>query len=120
MNSSTSLESNHTTYEDGNPYKYVTVVIQILLIILSVSVFYSIIWYERFGTDNKRTIVNKFVSSICWTGICWNLTVQIIIIVRFLHGPFNYYACFWYILTRRTLTTVIVMFLNAIILLETF
>ena len=24
-----------------------------------VAFFYGIIWYERFGTDNKRTLINK-------------------------------------------------------------
>jgi hypothetical protein len=28
---------------------------------------YSIIWYERYGSDTKRTMLNKFVSSLCWT-----------------------------------------------------
>jgi len=117
MNFSTSLETNDRT-SDENPYKYITIVIQVFLIILNVHIFYSIIWYERYGTDNKRTIVNKFVSGICWTGICWNLTVQVIIIIRFWLGPFNYYACFWYILSRRTLTTVGVMLMNAITIIR--
>ncbi len=69
---------------------------------------------------NKRTIVNKFVSSICKTGICWNLTVQVIIIIKFLHGQFNDSACFWYIVMRRTLTTIVFMFINAISLSRYF
>ena len=109
------MEENLAT-SDKNIYKYVIVVIEVLLIIFIVLVCYSIIWYERFGTDNKRTLVNKFVSAICWTGICWHLTVQVIILIRFLYRPFNYSTCFWYVLSRRTLTSVSIMFLNAITL----
>ena len=38
---------------------------------------YSIIWYELFGTDAKQTIINKFLSSACWTCFYSIFTVQV-------------------------------------------
>ena len=32
--------------------------------------------YEHFGSDLKRTVINKFVSSICWTGIELSIVIQ--------------------------------------------
>ena len=32
--------------------------------------------FEHFGSDNKRTVINKFVSSICWTGIEFAILVE--------------------------------------------
>ena len=41
---------------------------------------YGIIWYERFGSDSKRTLVNQIVSSICY---------QLIISIIILQLPTN-------------------------------
>ena len=30
---------------------------------------YSIIWFEHFGSDNKRTLINRFASLGCWTAM---------------------------------------------------
>ena len=38
---------------------------------------YSIIWYEHFGNDAKQTIINKFLSSACWTCFYSIFTVQV-------------------------------------------
>ena len=32
-----------------------------------IALFYGIIWYERFGTDNRRTLMNKLLTSSSWT-----------------------------------------------------
>ena len=34
-----------------------------------VLLLYSIIWFEHFGCNSRRTIVNRLVSGVCWTMI---------------------------------------------------
>lgn len=47
---------------ENRPAKFVSISISLLLIIVSSLLAYTIIWYERYGTDNKRTLMNKLVS----------------------------------------------------------
>ena len=35
--------------------------------------FCLIIWYEHYGSDHTRTLLNLLVNSICWNGIFNNL-----------------------------------------------
>ena len=39
--------------------------------------FYAIIWYERFGTNQNRTLINQFITSACWIAIAHNILLQI-------------------------------------------
>jgi hypothetical protein len=54
---------------------------------------YSIIWYERFGSDNKRTLLNKLVSSLCWTCFEWFFSIRIVDMLRYMSGPLPHYLC---------------------------
>jgi hypothetical protein len=56
--------------------------VSVLGIIILLPLIYSIIWFERYGSDNKRPLLNKLVSSICWLGVFWFLVVQPIDVLR--------------------------------------
>ncbi len=49
--------------------KSLFVIIFILLSILNFLLLYGIIWFERFGSDQKRTLMNELLSSISWVFI---------------------------------------------------
>jgi hypothetical protein len=57
--------------------------------------FYTIIWYEKYGTDNKRTIINKFFSMICWSAIENCVLVQASEILLYIIGPLHANYCFF-------------------------
>ena len=67
---------------ENYPYRYSTVGLCLAMISVIVPMFYSIIWYERFGSDKKRTIINQLVSEICWNAIFGCITVQTLASVR--------------------------------------
>ena len=54
---------------------------------------YTIIWYEKYGADKKRTILNQLVSSICWTMIAVNACIQVPRFLRYFTG--RYCKCSW-------------------------
>ena len=41
----------------------------------------SVIWFERFGSDLKRTLTNRLVSDVCWVSIQFFLICQSIDVV---------------------------------------
>ena len=46
----------------NNPYKTGALIFSILTTLALPIGFYMIIWYEQYGSDNKRTAINKMVS----------------------------------------------------------
>ena len=99
---------------EDNPYRYVLATISIVIMIASLITCYSIIWIERFGSDKKRTIINQLVASMCWSFITWNSTVQVLKLVRLLHGPLGLKSCVWTFILQRSVTTRILLLVNAI------
>ncbi len=58
-------------------------------IIVTTPLTYGIIFYEKCGSDKKRTLVNKLISSLCYAIIAWNLIIQIFTVARFIIGPLS-------------------------------
>jgi hypothetical protein len=79
----------------NSPLKIFLVFISFILTIINILLPYGIIWYERFGTDNKRTLMNKLVKTpvflIQSIIIIWTVAV---IEVRF-SDPFSIFPIFW-------------------------
>ena len=53
----------------------------------------SIIWYERFGSDYRRTLINQLVSSICWNIVLQNLITVPLEIMLTIVGPLGDMFC---------------------------
>ena len=102
--------------DTNNPYKLAAVTISIFSIIFVTPAFYSLIWYERFGSDKKRTIINKLLSSISWNAIEWNLGTQTVFVARFIYGPLPTAACLWLYVLRKAIILQVFFFLDAILI----
>ena len=70
-----------------------------IVIVLS----YSIIWYEHYGQDAKRTIVNKIFSSMCWICIEYSLLVSIPDLSRYLFGSLPELFCWSHLIIKNGL-----------------
>ena len=64
MNTTNSENNFHFIFEN-NITKTVSVSITSLLILFAGPLYYAIIWYERFGTNTKRTLINQVHSKNC-------------------------------------------------------
>lgn len=80
--------------------------------------FYGIIWYERFGSDNNRTLINKLVSSVCWTIIEWFVFGQLpdsfIYVAKRLPKEF----CFLHLLLKRSCSSQILILFDVMIVIR--
>ena len=81
---------------------------------------YGIIWYDRCGTDNKRTLLNKFTSLACWAGIEYLVFVQTSENVRYLFGPLPTKFCFFARIIRSVIFTEMLLFVDLIVLSKYF
>ena len=66
--------------------------------------FFAIAWYERYGTNQNRTLLNQLVSSICWVSIVQNCTILPLDIIVNLFGPFQLEYCTVYQVYRNSLS----------------
>ena len=83
-----------------------------------VALSYSIIWYERYGQDAKRTIVNKIFSSLCWTSIEFTLLVCIPDLSRYLLGPLPEFLCWFHLIIKNGLFAKILLLQTGLIILR--
>ena len=60
----------------------------------------SIIWYERFGSDLRRTLLNQFVSSMCWNIFLQNVINVPLEIILTLFGPLDDVFCSFHMILK--------------------
>lgn len=94
--------------------RFVFALIAILLICVIAMVVYSIIWYEKYGANNRHTIINQVLSAICWNILLFFLAAQMITVVRYIYGPLHSSLCSFALFTKRYTLTSALVFLNAI------
>lgn len=54
---------------------------------------YSIIWYEKFGSDCKRTLINRLFVYFWFYPLTWEATLQQLDMVRYIFGPLPRIFC---------------------------
>ena len=77
---------------------------------------YGIIWFEHFGSDLKRTLLNKLVSSLCWSCMEWFFIIQVLDMVRYVFGPLPPWLCSCNLHLRYAIFTQQMLFMDGIIL----
>jgi hypothetical protein len=62
---------------------------------------YSIIWYERFGSDYRRTLLNQLISSICWNIVFQNMVNVPLEIILTTFGPLGEAFCLSHMILKN-------------------
>jgi hypothetical protein len=101
---------------DNNWFKTVCLVFSCLAIIASPLILNSITWFEKYGSDNKRTLLNMVVSLYCWVIIEFVIFVQIPETARFLIGLLPAFVCQLYAFFRVSLVTVMLLYSDTTII----
>ena len=83
----------------------------VLNILFFTPLFFAIAWYEKYGTNQNRTLLNQLVSSICWITIVQNISDLPLGIFMNLFGPLNLEVCTVFLVYKSALI------LNTVILL---
>jgi hypothetical protein len=84
-----------TGEEAGHPLPIsIAVVLSVLLSLVLIPSLYGIIWFERFGSDSKRTLINQLFASVCWYLMVLILFLQTPVIFRIIkRAPHSHYVC---------------------------
>ena len=100
-------------YENG-PLKAFAIITTVLCVIFLASSGYGMIWYERYGSDKKRNLINRLFSSVCWTGIQFYVLVLPLEIGRHIFGPMPEFICLFQLIHKNMITTQCVLFINGV------
>lgn len=100
---------------DNNLPKVVGCVLSAVNVVVAPPLLYFIVWFERFGNDLKRTLVNMLTSVICCTFIFYLLTCQSLEVLRFSFGPLPPAVCCFQNLIKCSVLCVAFLLTDAII-----
>jgi hypothetical protein len=82
-----------TAVYEWNASKISEILVSLINIIVVTPFAYYIIWYERFGANHRRTLINQLAASICLYLVVYNVFVQSMDIAVTALGPFNFSFC---------------------------
>jgi hypothetical protein len=63
--------------DSDNLVKKISVAISVVFSVVIPPIVYSVVWFEKFGSGGKRTLINRLVAAVCWNGIVWSFTIQV-------------------------------------------
>ncbi len=95
--------------------KTALVVASSFLSLFDIALLYGAIWYEHFGTDNKRTLLNRLFTSLCWLCMA-SIFIGLLDIVRYTIGPLPKLICQVQFFLRKIVKDEIVLYYDAITL----
>ena len=98
--------------------KILTIIFSFLTVPLVVALFYGIVWYERFGTDNKRTLINKLLASQCWASIQFYVICQTLDGISLIVGGLPGFICFGQVIMKNSYKTQFLLFFDSSILVQ--
>ena len=79
---------------ENRPEKIVSMVYSSVVAVVSVPLLYATIWHGRFGSDNKKTLVDLLASLLCWIMVFYAMVIQVIDILIYTVGPLPNSICF--------------------------
>jgi hypothetical protein len=100
-------------FENG-PLKTSVIALSILYLFFIIPSGLGIIWYERFGSDLKRNLINRLLTSVCWTGLIFFCFVQPIETARYIFGPLPKSLCLFHLMYKNVLTVQTLLFVNGV------
>jgi len=100
-------------FENG-PLKTRVIVLSILYLFFIIPSGLGIIWYERFGSDLKRNLINRLLTCVCWTGLIFYSIVQPIETARYIFGPLPESLCLFHLMYKNVLNLQTILFFDGV------
>ena len=88
LNNITVITENYAQLFENRPSKIFSAILASALSMFGVFLCYGIVWYERFGNDQKRTLVNKLTSFTFAIGGPGTLIIHFLEMMRYFSGNY--------------------------------
>ena len=98
---------------DNNIVRIICLTVSIFSVAIGIPFFYSIIWFDKFGSDRKRTVLNLFFCRSVYIASMFLCFIQIPEIARYTHGPLPAFICSGQEIFRNVFVTSVILFVDA-------
>ena len=112
---STTLNEDYfaVLFNENHASRYFFLTFAIITTLLGPLTLYCVIWFERFGSDQKRTLINMLPAVGCWSAVEFLILVQIPEIFRYIYGPLNPTVCLVHLFFRSRIYCDLLLQLDA-------
>jgi len=104
-----------TAFQNG-PLKVCTMGIAIVCLMILIPTGYGMIWFEHYGSDKKRTLINRLFSSVCWTSMQYYVFVCPLEIARYIYGPLPEMVCLIHLIHKNEFPIQLTLFSSGVAL----
>ena len=98
----------------NSPIKIGSLIVGGITIVIIPVLLSGMIWFDKYGSDNRRTFLNRLYESFRIVVLEMILVLQLTEIFRFMYGPMPRIFCFLKTLARTSYTFQILFYLDAI------
>jgi hypothetical protein len=91
QNSSYSSLDFYPHITENSPEKIISLTISFFGIIFGPPILLSIIWFEKYGSDKKQTLINIIFAYCCWTSLKYIFLVEIFDVLLYFWTIASYY-----------------------------
>ncbi len=105
---------------DNFPFKILTGIVTLAILVLSIGPMGGLWHYERFGGDpQKRTILNQLIGVLALNSLVASLICQVALLHRLIHGPLSVSMAILVFFAPNFISSIVLlMILNEIILIR--
>ena len=82
-----------------------SIALAVIFVVLVAPVAVGVVAFEKFGSDKKRTIINKLFSSTCWSVNAFYFFCQLTESFIYVYGPLPESVCFVHLINKRATVT---------------
>ena len=115
--SNLSMRSFEFIFEDS-AIKYIAVTVSVFVTLTICCLSAGIIWYEQYGSDLKRILINQLVSSFSWIAIFGYILVVFPDLLMYFYRPLPIWFCYLNVLIRNAVVMNAFLLLDAIIIVR--
>ena len=84
----------------NRPSKWISIIFSVAVVICFAPLFYAIIWYEKNGSNKRRTLIDLLSSLLLYVILFYLLIVKTGDVLIYTIGPFPSWVCHIHVLFK--------------------
>ena len=107
-------EDSYPSLTENHYEKIICLIFSIFTLVVAPPLLYSIIWFERFGSDAKRSLLDMLLARNCWILISFFFFSHTLDMIRYIYGPLGKILCGFQNIFKSSIFCMIILNADAI------
>ena len=113
MSSNTTTKIDFSVIFEPRLLKYVGAISSVTLVAIFFCFCLGIIWFEHYGSDLRRILINRLVYCICWCLLEGLIVFWLADVILYFYRPFPVWICYLQVIYRQSILLRIVLLFDA-------